>query len=126
MFRPSRPMMRPFISSLGRLIELVVMSDTWSAAYRSMAVVMTSRALLSAPSRASSWIFRMSCSASPCSSFSIRFISRSAACSRVSSATSCSLASAAAMAPFSSSSRSSSACRSSSISARCASTAASL
>jgi hypothetical protein len=37
MFRPSRPMMRPFISSLGRGTTETVASATWSAAQRWMA-----------------------------------------------------------------------------------------
>ena len=32
MFRPSRPMMRPFMSSLGRCTTDTAESDTWSAA----------------------------------------------------------------------------------------------
>ena len=61
MLRPSRPMMRPFISSLGRGTTLTVISATWSAAQRWMAVATISRARLSASSlaRASiSLIFR--------------------------------------------------------------------
>ena len=44
MLRPSRPMMRPFISSLGRGTTLTVISATWSAAHRWMAWATTSRA----------------------------------------------------------------------------------
>ena len=50
MFRPSRPMMRPFISSLGRGTTLMAASLTWSAAQRWMARAMISRADLSASS----------------------------------------------------------------------------
>ena len=34
MFRPSRPMIRPFISSFGNVTTDTVVSDTWSAAQR--------------------------------------------------------------------------------------------
>ena len=44
MLRPSRPMIRPFISSLGRGTTLTVISATWSAAHRWMAVATISRA----------------------------------------------------------------------------------
>ena len=37
MLRPSRPMMRPFISSLGSGTTLTVVSLQWSAAQRLMA-----------------------------------------------------------------------------------------
>ena len=50
MLRPSRPMMRPFISSLGRGTTDTVASATWSAAQRWMAREMISRALVSASS----------------------------------------------------------------------------
>ena len=52
MLRPSRPMMRPFISSLGRWTTLTVCSAVWSAATRCIAVRMMSRALSWASSRA--------------------------------------------------------------------------
>ena len=68
MLRPSRPMIRPFISSLGRWMTLTVCSAVWSAATRWMAVTMTSRALSWASSRAARSIVRAirtaSCSAS--------------------------------------------------------------
>ena len=50
MLRPSRPMMRPFISSLGRGTTETVASATWSAAQRWMAPEMSSRAMVSASS----------------------------------------------------------------------------
>ena len=50
MLRPSRPMMRPFISSLGRATTETVISLAWSAAQRWMAVAMMSRARSSASS----------------------------------------------------------------------------
>ena len=46
MLRPSRPMMRPFISSLGSGTTETVVSAAWSAAQRWMAVAMISRARL--------------------------------------------------------------------------------
>jgi len=48
MFLPSRPMMRPFISSLGRLTTLTVASDTWSAAVLWMTLAIISLAIRSA------------------------------------------------------------------------------
>jgi hypothetical protein len=39
MFRPSRPMIRPFISSFGRVTTVIVASEVWSAAMRCMTVV---------------------------------------------------------------------------------------
>ena len=57
MLRPSRPMMRPFISSLGRGTTLTVISATWSAAQRWMAVATISRARWSASSLARASIF---------------------------------------------------------------------
>ena len=50
MLRPSRPMMRPFISSLGRGTTETVASATWSAAQRWMARERISRARVSASS----------------------------------------------------------------------------
>ena len=44
MFRPSRPMIRPFISSVGMSTVLTVVSAVCSAAYRWMAVARISRA----------------------------------------------------------------------------------
>ena len=52
MLRPSRPMMRPFISSDGMGTVVTVASAVWSTMTRWMAVMTTSRALSSAPSRA--------------------------------------------------------------------------
>ncbi len=48
MLRPSRPMIRPFISSDGRWMTVTVCSAVWSAATRWMAVTMMSRAFSSA------------------------------------------------------------------------------
>ena len=45
MLRPSRPMMRPFISSLGSGTTLTVVSLQWSAAQRLMAWPMRLRAM---------------------------------------------------------------------------------
>ena len=53
MLRPSRPMMRPFISSLGRSTTDTVVSMVCSAALRWMASVMICCALAAAVSRAS-------------------------------------------------------------------------
>ena len=47
MLRPSRPMMRPFISSLGSGTTLTVVSLQWSAAQRLTACPMRLRAMLS-------------------------------------------------------------------------------
>ena len=52
MLRPSRPMIRPFISSDGRWTTETVCSAVWSAATRWMAVTTMSRALSWASSRA--------------------------------------------------------------------------
>ena len=52
MLRPSRPMMRPFISSDGRWTADTVISAVWSTITRWMAVTTTSRAFSSASSRA--------------------------------------------------------------------------
>ena len=49
-FRPSRPIMRPFISSLGRVTTETVASLTWSAAQREMAIEIISLAFSSASS----------------------------------------------------------------------------
>ena len=68
MLRPSRPMIRPFISSDGRWTTLTVCSAVWSAATRCIAVRTMSRALSWASSRALRSIardsFTASCSAS--------------------------------------------------------------
>ena len=52
MLRPSRPMIRPFISSDGRWMTETVCSAVWSAATRWIAVTITSRAFSLASSRA--------------------------------------------------------------------------
>ena len=59
MLRPSRPMMRPFISSLGRSTTETVLSTTWSAATRWMASEMMRLARLLASWLASSSIRRI-------------------------------------------------------------------
>ena len=68
MLRPSRPMIRPFISSDGRWTTETVCSAVWSAATRWMAVITMSRALSWASSRAlrsmARAILTASCSAS--------------------------------------------------------------
>ena len=64
MLRPSRPMIRPFISSDGRWTTETVCSAVWSAATRWMAVTTTSRALSSASSRAPRSMARASLTAS--------------------------------------------------------------
>ena len=68
MLRPSRPMIRPFISSDGRWTTETVCSAVWSAATRWMAVMTMSRALSWASSRAARSMARAiltaSCSAS--------------------------------------------------------------
>ena len=68
MLRPSRPMIRPFISSDGRCTTETVCSAVWSAATRWMAVMTMSRALSWASSRAlrsmARAILTASCSAS--------------------------------------------------------------
>ena len=68
MLRPSRPMIRPFISSEGRCTTETVCSAVWSAATRCIAVMTMSRALSWASSRALRSIarasFTASCSAS--------------------------------------------------------------
>ena len=53
MLRPSRPMIRPFISSLGRLTVVTVTSEATSVASLWMVVIRMSRAFLSAASLAS-------------------------------------------------------------------------
>ena len=75
MLRPSRPMIRPFISSLGRWTTVTVCSAVWSAATRCIAVTMISRAFSWASSRARRSIDRASFTAS-CSASS-RIASRS-------------------------------------------------
>ena len=46
MLRPSRPMMRPFVSSLGSVTTETVVSAVWSTAHFWIARVITLRALL--------------------------------------------------------------------------------
>ena len=77
MLRPSRPMIRPFISSRGRWTTVTVCSAVWSAATRCIAVRMMSRALSWASSRAARSMARASLTAS-CSASS-RTASRSIA-----------------------------------------------
>ena len=77
MLRPSRPMIRPFISSFGRWTTVTVCSAVWSAATRWIAVTMMSRAFSSASSRALRSIARPSLTAS-CSASSRTASSRSA------------------------------------------------
>ena len=60
MFRPSRPMMRPFISSLGSATAATVVSAVCSAASRWMAMAMIRRASRSAPRLACSLMSRAS------------------------------------------------------------------
>ncbi len=64
MLRPSRPMMRPFISSDGMGTTETVISAVWSTITRWMAVTTTSRARSSADSRAERSIERASRTAS--------------------------------------------------------------
>ena len=87
MLRPSRPMIRPFISSFGRGITDTVTSAVWSAAHRWMARAMTSRAFRSAVSRASASIFFPICTASRRISTSAFWSSSCRACSVVRPAT---------------------------------------
>ena len=77
MLRPSRPMIRPFISSDGRWITETVCSAVWSAAIRCMAVTITSRAFSWASSRAARSMARAMRTAS-CSASSRTSSSRSA------------------------------------------------
>ena len=96
MLRPSRPMIRPFISSDGRWTTETVCSAVWSAATRCMAVTTMSRALSWASSRALRSIARASLTAS-CSASSRTASSRIALASSAdmpdtrSSAATCSL-----------------------------------
>ena len=64
MLRPSRPMIRPFISSDGRWTTVTVCSAVWSAATRWMAVTTMSRAFSWASSRARRSMARASLTAS--------------------------------------------------------------
>ncbi len=83
MFRPSRPMIRPFMSSEGRSTTETVVSTTCSAADRWMALDMISRADWAAFSRASSSIRRTVAMASSLASSSIFLISMALASSWV-------------------------------------------
>ena len=87
MLRPSRPMMRPFISSLGRSTTETVLSTTWSAATRWMASEMIRLARLLPSWVASSSMRRTILAASMRASFSMARISSCLACSEVSPAT---------------------------------------
>ena len=75
MFRPSRPMMRPFISSFGSETADTVVSAVVSAAIRWMASATIFLASRSAFRRALSRISRSVFAASACASSSIRRIS---------------------------------------------------
>ena len=94
--RPSRPMMRPFISSLGSCTTETVVSATWSAAHLWIAVTTYSFAFLSASSFALASNSLISFAVSCFTSSSTDFRRYSFACSLVSpeifSSSSCSLA----------------------------------
>jgi len=77
MLRPSRPMMRPFISSFGSGTTDTVTSLAWSAAQRWMAVAMISRARLSASSLYWASI-SLTMSACSCTTSSFRLLMRKA------------------------------------------------
>ncbi len=83
MLRPSRPMMRPFISSDGRSTTETVLSTTCSEAMRWIAIEITRRALSLAFSVASSSIRRIMLAASIRASCSMARISSALACSVV-------------------------------------------
>ena len=91
MLRPSRPMIRPFISSLGSAITETVRSATNSPASRSIAIATTRLARRSASSRASSSTIRMCLAASVRAEPIISSISERLASSRVRPATASSL-----------------------------------
>ena len=76
MLRPSRPMMRPFISSDGSETTVTVASEVWSAAMRCMTVVRMRRARSSPSSAAWRSISRTRCWASACASSTICWIRR--------------------------------------------------
>src|SRR5580765_6381111 len=65
MLRPSRPMIRPFMSSLGRSTTVTVVSMVWSAALRWIACVTMPRARSAACSRASASMRLARVAASP-------------------------------------------------------------
>ncbi len=71
MFRPSRPIIRPFISSLGRLTEAIVTSELTSVLSRCIVVTRISRAFFSAVPWASCSILLIRTWASCRASFSI-------------------------------------------------------
>ncbi|MNT76283.1 hypothetical protein D3C72_2152720 [compost metagenome] len=81
MLRPSRPMIRPFMSSEGRVTTETVPSTQWSTAQRWMAVVTISRAFFSAVSRASDSAWRMILATSSCISSSTRLMTSALASS---------------------------------------------
>ena len=70
-FRPSRPIIRPFISSLGKLTELIDTSEVTSDANLCIVVTIISRAFLSASFNASCSILFITTWASCFASFSI-------------------------------------------------------
>ena len=90
MLRPSRPMIRPFMSSLGRSTTETVVSMACSAALRWMASVISCRALPAACSRASASRRLTRCAASRRASCSICRTSSARASSLVRPATRCS------------------------------------
>ena len=81
--RPSRPIMRPFISSLGSATTETVLSTAWSAATRWMASVIISRARVSASSLASASISLIIVAISTWTSLLTSCKSLSLACSEV-------------------------------------------
>ena len=96
-FLPSRPMILPFISSLGSWTTEIVVSETWSAAQRWIALTTISFAFLSASSLASASMVLIMTADSCFTSSSTIFKRYSLACSEVkpeifsSSCTLCSL-----------------------------------
>ncbi len=84
MLRPSRPIIRPFISSFGRATTETVLSTAWSAATRWIASVITSLARVSASSLASASISLIIVAISTWTSLLTSFSSFSLACSEVS------------------------------------------
>ena len=81
--RPSRPIIRPFISSFGNCTTEMVASATWSAAQRWMATVIISRAKFSASSLVCCSMSIILAAFSCTSSFSKFFNKNSFACSAV-------------------------------------------
>ena len=84
MFRPSRPMMRPFMSSLASSTTVTVVSAVWLAATRWSASATSARARRRASPRASSSIWRTerasSCRTRSCERSSIADFASSASC----------------------------------------------